>query len=579
VQEPGQAAARPENTTQDQPARKRKRRRSRSGARSGDDASNSAMTGSGPASASSRQQGEHRSASGGTSSHGHASGGSSGPGGNGGNSPSQGQTSQGQTSQGQTSQGQAPDGQATYGQTGHGHGHAQHGHAQNGSSASNPSGNPAGSKGRNRRKKNRAGRGLQGRPLVQARDHQSRDAQNRDNQSKSQAKAASGRGGLSGVSQPALARGVYGQSADRTAAELSALQGAETGLPFHDDLYAALDLGTNNCRLLIAQPTRPGHFRVIDAFSRIVRLGEGLAATSRLSTDAMDRAVEALRICASKLSAKPIRRMRLIATEACRAAENGDEFLARVIAETGLQLEVIDRETEARLAVSGCSSLVGREARSIVLFDIGGGSSEIAVISIGDNRSSRLANHITHWTSLPVGVVTLSERYGGRDVSPELFEAMVSEVAGMLSKFDCPPISASGRRGADHDFHLIGTSGTVTTLAGVHLDLPRYDRRRVDGLWLSDDEVSAMQAKLLSWDFAGRAANPCIGPDRADLVLAGCAILEAIRRRWPSPRMRVADRGLREGLLTDMMADDGVWRRARPRRSGSANSEEVLRRR
>ncbi|GGF96842.1 hypothetical protein GCM10010924_26230 [Rhizobium wenxiniae] len=357
-----------------------------------------------------------------------------------------------------------------------------------------------------------------------------------------------------------------------------ALQSVEATLPFHDDLYAALDLGTNNCRLLIAQPTRPGHFRVVDAFSRIVRLGEGLAATGRLSNDAMDRAVEALRICALKLAAKPIRKMRLIATEACRAAANGEEFLARVTAETGLELEIIDRETEARLAVSGCSSLVGREARSIVLFDIGGGSSEIAVIRIADNRSSRLANHITHWTSLPVGVVTLSERYGGRDVTPDVFEAMICEVQGMLAKFDCPPPEAVDN-GSDYDFHLIGTSGTVTTLAGVHLDLPRYDRRRVDGLWLSDAEVTAMQAKLLSWDFAGRAANPCIGPDRADLVLAGCAILEAIRRRWPSPRMRVADRGLREGLLTDMMADDGVWRRIRSRRSGSTGSGEVLRRR
>ncbi|WP_234902439.1 Ppx/GppA phosphatase family protein [Agrobacterium larrymoorei] len=330
------------------------------------------------------------------------------------------------------------------------------------------------------------------------------------------------------------------------------------------DMYAALDLGTNNCRLLIAQPTRPGQFRVVDAFSRIVRLGEGLVSTGRLSDDAMDRAIEALRICASKLSGRPIRRMRLIATEACRAATNGEEFLDRVTRETGLQLEIISRETEARLAVSGCSSLVGRETRSVVLFDIGGGSSEIAVIRVGENRSNRLANHITHWTSLPVGVVTLSERHGGKDVTPEIFAAMVDEVEGLLNAFHCPPINGHV---PNEDFHLIGTSGTVTTLAGVHLDLPRYDRRKVDGLWLSDAEVTAMQSKLLAWDFAGRAANACIGPDRADLVLAGCAILEAIRRRWPARRMRVADRGLREGLLTDMMADDGAWRRNKIRRA------------
>ena len=332
-----------------------------------------------------------------------------------------------------------------------------------------------------------------------------------------------------------------------------------------DDLYAALDLGTNNCRLLIAQPTRPGQFRVVDAFSRIVRLGEGLGASARLSQDAMDRSVEALKICAQKLGTRKIRKTRLIATEACRAAENGEEFLSRVLTETGLELEIIDRQTEARLAVSGCSSLVGHHTRSVVLFDIGGGSSEIAVISIGENRSSRLANHITHWTSLPVGVVTLSERHGGRDISTEGFQAMVAEVDRMLDAFDSPTVDELSKD-PSADFHLIGTSGTVTTLAGVHLDLPRYDRRKVDGLWLSNDEVSAMQNKLLSWDFAARSANPCIGPDRADLVLAGCAILEAIRRRWPSPRLRVADRGLREGLLTEMMADDGVWRRSRPRR-------------
>jgi len=405
---------------------------------------------------------------------------------------------------------------------------------------------PHSGKSRNRRKKNRGGRGLQGRPLTPS-------------------KAAPG---VARFSSPAAAKSASIRDAKGRAGEISSSDVRSEKPLYVNDLYAALDLGTNNCRLLIAQPTRPGQFRVVDAFSRIVRLGEGLGASRRLSTEAMDRAVEALRICAAKLVSKPIRRMRLIATEACRSAENGEAFLARVTAETGLELEIIDRETEARLAVSGCSSLVGREARSVVLFDIGGGSSEIAVIRIGDSRSSRLANHITHWTSLPVGVVTLSERHGGRDVTPEVFAAMVSEVEAMLARFDCPPLGAARHQGAE-DFHLIGTSGTVTTLAGVHLDLPRYDRRKVDGLWLSDAEVSAMQAKLLSWDFAGRAANPCIGPDRADLVLAGCAILEAIRRRWPSPRMRVADRGLREGLLTDMMADDGVWRRIRPRRPGS----------
>jgi exopolyphosphatase/guanosine-5'-triphosphate,3'-diphosphate pyrophosphatase len=405
---------------------------------------------------------------------------------------------------------------------------------------------------RKRNKKSRQRRSLQGRPL--AATEKPRPVSDAAKQQPSQPSASSAR------AEERPSSGNNGH--DRRGNGQAFSYGSDSGSP----LYAALDLGTNNCRLLIAQPTRPGQFRVVDAFSRIVRLGEGLGASGRLSQDAMDRSIEALKVCAAKLKSRDIRKTRLIATEAARAAENGEAFLERVLAETGLELEIINRETEARLAVSGCSSLVGRETKSVVLFDIGGGSSEIAVIKIGENRSSRLANHITHWTSLPVGVVTLSERHGGQDVSPASFEAMVVEVQGMLSNFDCPAIHTLENPGDENGFHLIGTSGTVTTLAGVHLDLPRYDRRKVDGLWLSDDEVSAMQARLLSWDFTARAANPCIGPDRADLVLAGCAILEAIRRRWPSERMRVADRGLREGLLTDMMADDGVWRRGRARR-------------
>lgn len=326
-------------------------------------------------------------------------------------------------------------------------------------------------------------------------------------------------------------------------------------------VYAALDLGTNNCRLLVAIPTRHGEFRVIDAFSRIVRLGEGLTASGRLGDAAMDRAVEALAVCAEKLANRKIRLARLIATEACRAADNGADFLSRVERETGLALEVIDRETEARLAVSGCGSLIEAGTQGVVLFDIGGGSSEIALIDLSRAHTPRLADHIVSWTSLPVGVVSLAERFGGRHVTPDVFDAMVADVAGMLENF-------AGRDRLAHlldddRFHLLGTSGTVTTLAGVFLGLERYDRRRVDGLWMDRGDVDRMTEKLLGWDFAARVANPCIGADRADLVLAGCAILEAIRRVWPSQRLRVADRGLREGILTELMASDGAWRRGR----------------
>ncbi|MBA8876991.1 Ppx/GppA phosphatase family protein [Phyllobacterium myrsinacearum] len=323
-------------------------------------------------------------------------------------------------------------------------------------------------------------------------------------------------------------------------------------------LYAALDLGTNNCRLLVATPTRPGQFRVIDAFSRIVRLGEGLGATGRLSPNAMSRAIEALKICRDKLENHDVRRARLIATEACRQAENGAEFLDQVKHETGLDLEIINRQTEARLAVSGCGTLVERETDAVVLFDIGGGSSEIALIDVSERRSPRLAEHIIAWTSLPVGVVTLAERFGGRDVTTDNFAVMVNHVAELLNDFS--ERHKLGDLVNSQNFHLLGTSGTVTTLAGIHLGLDRYDRRRIDGIWMQNDDVTEMTSKLLSWSFDERVANPCIGADRADLVLAGCAILDAIRNVWPSQKLRVADRGLREGILTELMSRDGAWR-------------------
>lgn len=328
-------------------------------------------------------------------------------------------------------------------------------------------------------------------------------------------------------------------------------------------LYAALDLGTNNCRLLVATPTRPGRFRVVDAFSRIVRLGEGLGANGRLGDGGMRRAVEALKVCRDKLDNHNIRRSRLIATEACRSAENGAEFIARVADETGLELEIVNRETEARLAVSGCGTLVERETDAVVVFDIGGGSSEIALVDVSNRRSPRLADHIVAWTSLPVGVVTLAERFGGRDVTVERFAEMTDFVADMIDGF--ADRDRLGRLVDGPRFHLLGTSGTVTTLAGIHLGLERYDRRRVDGIWMQHHEVTAMTDTLLSWEFDQRVANPCIGADRADLVLAGCAILEAIRKVWPSERLRVADRGLREGILTELMSRDGAWRNWRQR--------------
>ncbi|WP_456238932.1 Ppx/GppA phosphatase family protein [Roseibium suaedae] len=332
-------------------------------------------------------------------------------------------------------------------------------------------------------------------------------------------------------------------------------------------LYAALDLGTNNCRLLIARPEERG-FRVVDAYSRIVRLGEGVGASRRLGEPAMERAIEALANCHRKLLERGVERSRLIATEACRAAENGDEFIARVKSETGLALEVVNRETEARLAVAGCVSLVDQDAEGVILFDIGGGSSEIVWLDLRNRCGARgfaLTRFIRAWTSLPVGVVNLAERHGGVDVTHEVFEAMVADVASHLQTFDLGDELTAAIAGGG--VHMLGTSGTVTTLAGVHLGLKRYDRRRVDGAWLENDQVSAMIDHLREMPYDQRVENPCIGADRADLVLAGCAILEAIRRRWSCSRLRVADRGLREGILTELMAADGVWsRRTGPRR-------------
>jgi len=329
------------------------------------------------------------------------------------------------------------------------------------------------------------------------------------------------------------------------------------------DAYAALDLGTNNCRLLVAVPQQPGRFKVVDAFSRIVRLGEGLVASGELREEAMDRAIGALKMCAGKLKNRRVKGVRLIATEACRRASNGEEFLRRVENQTGIKLEIIDRETEARLAVAGCSSLVDRRAKGVVLFDIGGGSSELALLDLDKRRRHDLGPAMVSWTSLPLGVVTLSEKHGGgRVVTRPIFENMVDDVSELLMQFEGrDALQSVSERG---EVHLLGTSGTVTTLAGIHLNLPRYDRRRVDGIWMNSDDVDAMIYRLVDMSFEQRAANPCIGYDRADLVLAGCAILVAIQRLWPCPRLRVADRGLREGLLTEMMNADNAWQR-RPR--------------
>ena len=338
------------------------------------------------------------------------------------------------------------------------------------------------------------------------------------------------------------------------------------------DIYGALDLGTNNCRLLLARPSRRG-FRVVDAFSRIIRLGEGVTQAGHLSEPAMLRTLEALRVCAGKIQRHNVMRARFVATEACRIASNGPQFLARVERELGLRLEMLSRHDEARLAVAGCASLIDPNSEFALVFDIGGGSSELVWLDLtrrsqpwrppfasrGEADAAMMA-----WTSLPVGVVTLAETFGGREVTPAVFEAMVDHVSAMLAPFEATH-GVTGRI-MGRRVHLLGTSGTVTTVAGIQLGLARYDRSLVDGCWLKVKDAQAITYNLLSRTYEQRVAEPCIGRDRADLVLAGCAILEALLRQWPCENLRVADRGLREGILTTLMSEDGLYRPGRRRR-------------
>lgn len=310
-------------------------------------------------------------------------------------------------------------------------------------------------------------------------------------------------------------------------------------------IFAALDLGTNNCRLLVARAGN-GSFQVIDAFSRIVRLGERLSSTGTLGPEAMGRSLEALHICAAKLRRRAIAGFRGVATEACRRAANGGVFLDRVERETGLRLEVIEPHEEARLALAGCAPLLDPAIPRAILFDIGGGSTEV-IWAARDDMGWRIVDSI----SVGCGVVSFAELFGGDRIAAEDYEEMVRRIAVMLTPFETR--NAIATQVAAQGVQMLGTSGTVTTIAGVRMDLPRYQRSLVDGSWLQLDEVIGASRQLASLDWAGRAAHPCIGPSRADLVVAGCAILEAICRAWPIARLRVADRGLREGIILGLM--------------------------
>jgi exopolyphosphatase / guanosine-5'-triphosphate,3'-diphosphate pyrophosphatase len=313
--------------------------------------------------------------------------------------------------------------------------------------------------------------------------------------------------------------------------------------------YAAVDLGTNNCRLLIAEPRDAG-FQVVDAFSRIVRLGEGVDSSGVLSDAAIDRTISALRVCAGKMRSARVARTRTVATEACRRASNGQNFLDRVLKETGIELEIIDPGEEASLALAGCTPLIDPDCRHALVFDIGGGSTELIWVEIVAGEDPRVLG----WTSLSCGVVTLTERHGGDEISAQTYDDMVRYVSGLLHEFEAKHSIRAAIQ--NEKSHLLGTSGTVTTLAAVHLELPRYDRSQVDGTWIDVDSLEAVAGNLRGMSFEQRALHPCIRRARADLVVAGCAIMDAITGMWNMPRLRVADRGLREGMLTQMMTAD-----------------------
>lgn len=339
------------------------------------------------------------------------------------------------------------------------------------------------------------------------------------------------------------------KSGPRPARRSGARAEAHAPLPHRGQAYAALDLGTNNCRLLIARPSGE-NFTVIDAFSRVVRLGEGLAMSGRLSDAAMDRALGALRVCAEKLRRRHVYLARSVATEACRRAVNGAEFIERVRQETGIVLDVISAQEEARLAVLGCHILLERGEGPAVIFDIGGGSTELVLI-----EPEGAVPRILDWQSVPWGVVSLTDMVAGTGDTAEGRRARYGEMRRIVSESFAPfaeRIAGVARTG--REIRLLGTSGTVTTLASVHLELPQYDRRAVDGLIVRSDEMRAISTRLATMSAEERGRLPCIGNDRAELVVAGCAILEAILDIWPAERLGVADRGIREGILRSLMA-------------------------
>ncbi|HWT51130.1 MAG TPA: Ppx/GppA phosphatase family protein, partial [Caulobacter sp.] len=315
----------------------------------------------------------------------------------------------------------------------------------------------------------------------------------------------------------------------------------------------------------------------VEAYSRIVRLGEGLSQSGQLSDVAMERSLAALKVCAEKIRRRKAVRVKAVATQACRGAANGPDFVRRVHEETGLKLQIISPREEAQLSVAGCMSLFDRQQDAALVVDVGGGSTELSWVDLkGDGLDAKPRQFaawklpIKAWLSIPVGVVTLAERFPeGERADEGWFRAMVDDVKARIEAF--PHAEPMRQIFAEGRAHLVGTSGAITSLAGLHLGLPRYDRNVVDGLWMNRTDCEVAADRLLGLTSAERAREPCIGADRADLVLAGAAILQAVQELWPCSRVRVADRGLREGLLMSLMSDQ--QKRPRRRRRGGASKK------
>lgn len=319
--------------------------------------------------------------------------------------------------------------------------------------------------------------------------------------------------------------------------------------------YAALDLGTNNCRLLIARPMADG-FRVIDSYSKVVRLGAGLASTGRLSDQSMDAAVDAIAMCARKMKSKSVKRWRCVATQACRQADNGHEFMTRVKSETGVSLEIISPRVEARLSVMGVLNLIDMDKDAVLVVDIGGGSTELSWVDVRKLRDqdAPMRVHrppISAWASLPVGVVTLSEQVPEHEDRATWYADMKARVKECIEDAGCGTrFTKTFKAGQGH---LIGTSGTITSLSGIYQKLPYYQRNKVDGSWMPASAAVEIARNMASRSPESRAQEPCIGYDRAKLLVAGCAITDVLCEMWPSDKIRVADRGLREGILMGLM--------------------------